>query len=112
MANLGRRKTFLSLDDLRSSTGLDAEDQQDIEEELLSAEKLIEAESQLKVMKLELASLDEPHRVVLELFYLAEMSIEEISSITKTKPGTVKARLSRGRGKLRKVLQPFKDPSV
>ena len=43
-------------------------------------------------------------RETLALHYLTDMSVEEISRQTGTPPGTIKARLHRGRAQLAKIL--------
>ncbi len=112
IANLGRRKNFLSLDHIRATTALDVKDEQDIQRELEEAELQIMSDKKLAQLLKELEALDKTHREALELFYLAELSINEIANITGAKEGTVKARLSRGREKLKKALQPLTSSSV
>lgn len=46
-----------------------------------------------------------PHREVLTLFFLEDMSIEEMSSVLQTPPGTVKSRLHYARSALREILE-------
>ena len=43
-------------------------------------------------------------RETLALHYLTDLSVEEISRQTGTPPGTIKARLHRGRAQLAKIL--------
>ena len=50
-------------------------------------------------------SLDEIYSDVLNYFYLHERSVKEISKLLKLKEVTVRARLSRGRIKLLKMLE-------
>lgn len=50
-------------------------------------------------------SLPEKYRLVVHLFYYEDMSIAEISRLTKTKESTVKSQLSRARDMLRKILK-------
>lgn len=49
--------------------------------------------------------LSPPHREVLTLFFLQDLTIEEIAQVIGAKVGTVKSRLHYARGALRKALQ-------
>ena len=46
---------------------------------------------------LALRELPEKYRIVLQLFYFEDMSIEMISRTLQIKPGTIKVQLNRGR---------------
>ncbi len=50
-------------------------------------------------------ALDEIYSDVLSFFYLHDLSVKEISKILRLKEVTVRARLSRGRAKLLKLLE-------
>ena len=52
----------------------------------------------------ELWSLPPADRAVLHLYYYEGYSTEEIARMTGQRPGTVRARLSRAREKLRRLL--------
>lgn len=54
---------------------------------------------------LEVAKLPEKYRIIVHLFYFEELSIREISTITKTKEATVKSHLFRARELLKKSLK-------
>ena len=51
-----------------------------------------------------LASLSRPHREVLTLFFLEDLSVEEVATVLGIPPGTVKSRLYYAKRDLRKVL--------
>ena len=45
------------------------------------------------------------YRTVIHLYYYMGYSVAEIAELTKTNPSTVKTRLSRARGRLKKTLE-------
>lgn len=49
--------------------------------------------------------LSEKYRVILHLYYYEEYSIKEIGRILRLKENTVASRLSRGRSKLKKIIE-------
>ena len=49
------------------------------------------------------------YRSVLHLFYFEDMTVNEISTVLKVKPGTVKVRLSRGRNLLKEHIASEKS---
>ena len=51
-----------------------------------------------------LSSLSLPHREVLTLFFLEDMSVEEVATVLEIPPGTVKSRLHYAKQALRKVI--------
>lgn len=52
-----------------------------------------------------LAQIDENYRATIALFYLEDISFKEIAEVLQIPIGTVKSRLSRGLGQLRKALE-------
>jgi RNA polymerase sigma-70 factor (ECF subfamily) len=52
-----------------------------------------------------LGKLPEKYRQVLHLFYYEDLSVEGIASLTGQKPSTVRSQLTRGRGKLKDLLE-------
>lgn len=52
--------------------------------------------------------LKKEYRLTIVLYYLEEYSIKEIAGIMHTNVGTVKSRLSRGRGRLKSILEEEK----
>lgn len=53
----------------------------------------------------EVLKLPVKYRTVIHLYYYMGYSIAEIAELTKTNPSTVKTRLSRARGRLKKALE-------
>ncbi|MCA8963074.1 MAG: sigma-70 family RNA polymerase sigma factor [Planctomycetes bacterium] len=51
-----------------------------------------------------LSSLDERYQCVLVLYYLEELSVEEVAQVIGCRRGTVKSRLHRARLELRRIL--------
>ena len=60
------------------------------------------AEAQRDVVKKLLAKLKESERTVMTLYYLGEMTVEEISKFIGVSAGTIKSRLQRARHRLQK----------
>lgn len=62
-------------------------------------------ENKHRDLKYVIEQLPEKYRMVIHMFYYEELSIKEISEITGDSEGTVKSQLSRGRDKLKKLLE-------
>jgi RNA polymerase sigma-70 factor (ECF subfamily) len=75
--------------------------------EAMAASSGSEAEGDLRVAALHtaLAQLPGDRRILLSLFYLEQMSIDQIAIALDLPPGTVKSRLFYSRRKLREVLE-------
>jgi RNA polymerase sigma factor (sigma-70 family) len=65
----------------------------------------LEQKTQKQLIQQALKRLPETDASVLQLFYLAEQSLEEIGLVTGMTPGNVKVRLFRARQKLREVME-------
>ena len=65
----------------------------------------LEQRTQQQVIKAALKQLPETDAMILDLFYLAEQSLEEIGIATGMTPGNVKVRLFRARQKMRDVME-------
>ena len=50
-------------------------------------------------------NLSQPYRTTVTLFYYEDMSIKDISKITNTKEDAIKKQLSRGREKIKEVIE-------
>ncbi|WP_242691304.1 sigma-70 family RNA polymerase sigma factor [Cytobacillus praedii] len=50
-------------------------------------------------------SLSPKYKEIIFLYYYKDFSVEEISTILKVSANTVKTRLARGRGRLKKLLE-------
>lgn len=74
----------------------------DIEQENIPAEK-IDIDTNLTLWKA-VQGLEQPYRTTITLFYYEDMSIKEISEITGSKVDAIKKQLSRGRDKIKEVI--------
>lgn len=79
---------------------------QDTASEPQPLRKLQKAEERLWVQEA-LDRLSSRHRIVAALFYIEELSCEEISQIVGCSRGTVKSRLFHARKRLRRLLLPY-----
>lgn len=70
-----------------------------------SAEKMMEKKDKNRFLQMALEKLNEADRVAITLFYLKEMSLDEIGSITGMMPNTVKVRIHRARLRLADELK-------
>jgi RNA polymerase sigma-70 factor, ECF subfamily len=60
-----------------------------------------------------IASMKAHHRLILNLFYLEELPVQEIARILEIPEGSVKSRLFYARDALKKVLEPiFEQPTA
>lgn len=73
-------------------------------EPLMDMEGIVFESKEDQTVYVNLMSLPKKYRIVLYLFYYEELSVKEISEVTKQKETTVKSQLSRGRALLKKNL--------
>jgi len=69
------------------------------------SEKMLEKKDKSRFLQMGLAKLNEADRVAITLFYLKEMSLEEIGNITGMMPNTVKVRIHRARLRLAEEMK-------
>lgn len=67
-------------------------------------DKIIESEKRQDIYNL-ILNLNESYREILILYYYADFSIREISSLIKTSEAAAKTKLYRARKKLKKVME-------
>lgn len=68
-------------------------------------DELKEEEIEMQEIYYDVLRLPQKYRTVIHLFYYENLSIKEISKILNTKETTVKTWLSRGRKKLKNILE-------
>lgn len=90
-----RSRAALRLDDARADAMADDAEPHDA--------LLIRADERAHVRRA-VAELAEPYRTAIVLYYVSELSIDEVAAATESAPGTVKSRLHRGRERLRVLL--------
>lgn len=74
-------------------------------EQLAAPEDDVNLEEEIETLEQELAKLPIVEREALTLYYLQELSLEEIAEVVGVPTGTVKSRLFRARKLLRRELQ-------
>ena len=67
----------------------------------------LEKEEEQRLVHDTLKRLSPRHRIVLSLYYLEELSCEQIAAILGCSCGTIKSRLYHARKRLRKLLLPY-----
>lgn len=94
-----RRRTRLSLDQIRETVGLEVADQSDgVDEPMLRRERVA-------MVRLALTQLTEEHRAILVLREMEDQSYETIAEVLEISIGTVRSRLSRARRQLKLTLE-------
>ena len=70
----------------------------------LSPSQQVEEKDEWEIVRKAIASLSIDHRVVVVLYYINDLSVQEIANILSVPSGTVKSRLYYGRQALKKYL--------
>ena len=68
-------------------------------------EEVAERDDTRRMVREALATLPEKYREALTLYYFAEMDYKQMSAVLNISEGTLKARMSRGRAMLEKLLR-------
>lgn len=98
------KKYITSLNQLLQDGGTDVTDQSEYLNEKQLLEKELERHNEYKRVQQSLIQLDIKYQEVLSLRYFEKKSILEMADILNKNEGTIKSLLSRGTGKLRKLL--------
>jgi RNA polymerase sigma-70 factor (ECF subfamily) len=102
-----KRRKLMSLTGLFQNEEADSDKEFDLpDEEILPDAALLEKERG-EVISRAIASLPEKYRLPLVLREVEEKSYEEVAEILDLSQGTLKSRLSRGRGLLREKLKGY-----
>lgn len=64
-----------------------------------------------ELVNLVLSQMPENQRVILTLFYLSELEVDEIAELLKLPSGTVKSRLHTARGAFRRLSESSESPT-
>lgn len=72
-----------------------------------SPERILLEGEQRAIVHRALATLKPHHRVILTLYYLEELTVQEISQVLEIPEGSVKSRLYYARDNLKRVLEPL-----
>jgi len=98
-----RRRSRVSLDYTRETTGLEpVDDAESPEEPMLRRERVA-------MVRQAMDQLTEEHRMILVLREMDENSYETIAEILEISIGTVRSRLSRARFQLKLILESIQD---
>lgn len=81
----------------------------DIEDENASVETGLELSERQAAVRQAISELKEEHRLIITMCDLQDMSYDQIAEVLKIPPGTVKSRINRARGALRKILEKKKE---
>jgi len=107
MTRLRRRPPVEEADDLSDDTLFEAQGDDEP-----SAHENLEREEVQSILHEEMDHLPEKFRIALTLFYVQELSYDEMTAVLEMPLGTVKTNLSRGRLLLRKRVLARMDTEV
>ena len=82
----------------------------DLQEEIMNAQEQVNLNARFFRVHAQLRKLPDKYQAVIVLHYLEEKTVLEIAAILGKKEGTVKSLLSRGIGKLKKIVGRDEDP--
>ncbi|MCD0458802.1 RNA polymerase sigma factor [Roseiconus lacunae] len=101
-----KKRARVSLDQIREDNGLEIADDNDaVDEEMLRAERV-------GLVRSAIETLTEEHRRILILREMEDFAYEEIADVLEISIGTVRSRLSRARGQLKKAIETIERQSV
>jgi len=99
-ANRRRLMPVDSMERVEEESGLDPPD-----DSAASPDEHLLREDERHTVQKVVAELPEKYRLPIQLFYAADMSVQEISDIMRIPEGTVKSRMSKARSLLKKELE-------
>lgn len=99
-ANRRRLVPVDSMEQMEEDGGLDPPD-----DSAASPDEHLLKEDERRAVQKTVAGLAEKYRLPIQLFYAADMSVQEIADIMRIPEGTVKSRMSKARSLLKKELE-------
>jgi RNA polymerase sigma-70 factor (ECF subfamily) len=99
-ANRRRLVPVDSMEQMEEDGGLDPPD-----DSAASTDEHLLKEDERRAVQKTVAGLAEKYRLPIQLFYAADMSVQEIADIMRIPEGTVKSRMSKARSLLKKELE-------
>lgn len=82
-----------------------------LEVDLMQASDNMDSLEHQELVNLVLSQMPENQRVILTLFYLSELEVDEIAELLKLPSGTVKSRLHTARGAFRRLSESSESPT-
>ena len=99
-ANRRRLVPVDSMERMEEENGLDPPD-----DSAASPDEYLLREDERRTVQKIVAELPEKYRLPIQLYYTADMSVQEIADIMRIPEGTVKSRMSKARSLLKKELE-------
>ncbi|MCC9599456.1 sigma-70 family RNA polymerase sigma factor [Stieleria sp. JC731] len=101
-----KKRARVSLDQIREDNGLEIADEKDaVDEGMLRDERI-------NLVRVAIETLTDEHRRILTLREMEDFAYEEIAEILQISIGTVRSRLSRARGQLKKAIESLERQST